>query len=128
MFTGLSAFPLTPMSEQGLHEDQFTRLIESLASAGVDSIGALGSTGSYAYLTRAERARIRTCRTASGGLPAFPGPLVSSGCHRQLADIHPLCLHQLGQPVGGEAHGVIQGAGGGQHLLMGAQRDVAVDR
>lgn len=29
-----------------------------LAAAGVDSIGALGSTGSYAYLTRQERARV----------------------------------------------------------------------
>lgn len=67
MFTGLSAFPLTPMSEQGLHEDEFTRLIERLAATGVDSIGALGSTGSYAYLTRAERARVAQLAVASAG-------------------------------------------------------------
>ncbi|MBS9403587.1 dihydrodipicolinate synthase family protein [Halomonas sp. TRM85114] len=67
MFTGLSAFPLTPMSEQGLQEEAFTRLIERLAVAGVDDIGALGSTGSYAYLTRAERARIAQLAVASAG-------------------------------------------------------------
>ncbi|SFS00009.1 4-hydroxy-tetrahydrodipicolinate synthase [Dyella sp. OK004] len=58
MFSGLSAFPLTPLNEVGIDEPTFVRLIERLASAGVDSIGALGSTGSYAYLTRAERFRV----------------------------------------------------------------------
>lgn len=58
MFTGLSAFPLTPMNEQGLDEAAFVRLIERLVAAGVDTIGVLGSTGNYAYLTRAERARV----------------------------------------------------------------------
>ena len=55
MFSGLSAFPLTPMDETGIDEAAFTTLISRLASAGVDSIGALGSTGSYAYLNRDER-------------------------------------------------------------------------
>ncbi|MFC4303775.1 dihydrodipicolinate synthase family protein [Cohnella boryungensis] len=58
MFTGLSAFPLTPMNETGIDEKAFVRLIKRLVEAGVDSIGALGSTGSYAYLTRDERMRI----------------------------------------------------------------------
>lgn len=58
MFTGLSAFPLTPMNECGLDEPAFVRLIERLVAAGVDTIGVLGSTGNYAYLTRAERARV----------------------------------------------------------------------
>ncbi|MGO4759328.1 dihydrodipicolinate synthase family protein, partial [Streptomyces sp. 2MCAF27] len=57
MFTGLSAFPLTPMSESGIDEQAYARLVARLASAGVDSIGALGSTGSYAYLSREQRAR-----------------------------------------------------------------------
>ncbi|MFK4269980.1 dihydrodipicolinate synthase family protein [Streptomyces milbemycinicus] len=57
MFTGLSAFPLTPMSESGIDEQAYARLVSRLASAGVDSIGALGSTGSYAYLSREQRAR-----------------------------------------------------------------------
>jgi len=45
------------MAGDGIDEDAFARLIRRLADAGVDSIGALGSTGSYAYLDRAERAR-----------------------------------------------------------------------
>ncbi|UHJ58989.1 dihydrodipicolinate synthase family protein [Vibrio furnissii] len=58
MFSGLSAFPLTPMNETRIDEAAFVGLIERLTTAGVDSIGALGSTGSYAYLTREERARV----------------------------------------------------------------------
>lgn len=58
MFTGLSAFPLTPMNEQGIKERELMCLVEHLANAGVDSIGVLGSTGSYAYLSQEERARV----------------------------------------------------------------------
>ncbi|NYS59617.1 dihydrodipicolinate synthase family protein [Vreelandella salicampi] len=65
MFHGLSAFPLTPMNEQGLQEREFIRLVEHLAEAEVDSIGALGSTGSYAYLSQAERARVTQLAVAS---------------------------------------------------------------
>lgn len=74
MFTGLSAFPLTPMSERGIQEAAFIRLIASLTAAGVDAIGALGSTGSYAYLTRAERARAAELAVASAGdVPVMVG-------------------------------------------------------
>ncbi|NIE77158.1 dihydrodipicolinate synthase family protein [Pantoea sp. Ap-967] len=58
MFTGLSAFPLTPMNEDRIDEASYVRLVSRLVEAGVDSIGALGSTGSYAYLTRSERAHL----------------------------------------------------------------------
>ncbi|MDN7132858.1 dihydrodipicolinate synthase family protein [Halomonas sp. MC140] len=58
MFTGLSAFPLTPMNEQGIQERELRYLVAYLANAGVDSIGVLGSTGSYAYLSQVERARV----------------------------------------------------------------------
>jgi 4-hydroxy-tetrahydrodipicolinate synthase len=57
MFTGLSAFPLTPTSEAGIDERAFANLITRLTQAGADSIGALGSTGGYTYLTREQRAR-----------------------------------------------------------------------
>jgi 4-hydroxy-tetrahydrodipicolinate synthase len=57
MFRGLSAFPLTPVDETGIDE-AFAHLVDRLVPAGVDSICALGSTGNYAYLTLAERARI----------------------------------------------------------------------
>lgn len=58
LFSGLSAFPLTPMNESGIDEMGFIRLVERLATAKVDSISVLGSTGSYAYLTHSERKRI----------------------------------------------------------------------
>jgi len=57
MFNGLSAFPLTPVVKGEIEEKSFVSLIESLVNAGVNTIGALGSTGSYAYLTREQRYR-----------------------------------------------------------------------
>lgn len=48
MFAGLSAFPLTPLAGDQLDKHAYARLIERLVTAGVDSITALGSTGSYA--------------------------------------------------------------------------------
>ncbi|MDW7746613.1 dihydrodipicolinate synthase family protein [Halomonas sp.] len=74
MFIGLSAFPLTPMNEAAIDEAGFVRLVERLAAAGVDSIGALGSTGNYAYLTRAERARMaRLAVEHAGDVPVIVG-------------------------------------------------------
>lgn len=58
MFHGLSAFPLTPMNESGVDEAAFVELVRRLVAAGVDSICALGSTGSYVYLTQDERKRV----------------------------------------------------------------------
>ena len=74
MFTGLSAFPLTPLDEDGIDEGAFTRLVARLAAAGVDSIAPLGSTGSYAYLQRKERARLtRLAVEAAAGVPVMVG-------------------------------------------------------
>ncbi|TFD85111.1 dihydrodipicolinate synthase family protein [Cryobacterium serini] len=74
MFTGLSAFPLTPTNESGIDELAFVRLISRLAAAGVDSIGALGSTGGYAYLSREQRAwAARTAVEAAGSTPVIAG-------------------------------------------------------
>jgi 4-hydroxy-tetrahydrodipicolinate synthase len=74
MFAGLSAFPLTPMNEDGIDEAGFTTLVARLAAAGVDSIGALGSTGSYAYLGRAERAQVARLAVAHAGkVPVIVG-------------------------------------------------------
>ncbi|GHB14091.1 dihydrodipicolinate synthase family protein [Modicisalibacter luteus] len=74
MFSGLSAFPLTPMNESGIDEAAFAGLVERLAEASVDSIGALGSTGNYAYLTRAERARVAQLAVKhAGNVPVIVG-------------------------------------------------------
>lgn len=58
LFSGLSAFPITPTDEAGrVDVDTLQHLLIRLCDAGVDSIGLLGSTGSYPYLARAERRR-----------------------------------------------------------------------
>ncbi|SME96266.1 MULTISPECIES: dihydrodipicolinate synthase family protein [unclassified Pseudomonas] len=97
IFTGLGAFPLTPMNEQGVDENAFTRLVEQLAAANVDSIGALGSTGSYAYLSRAERTRVAQLAVeAAGDVPV----MVSIGSLRT-RDV--LLLAEDAQKVGAKA-------------------------
>jgi len=74
MFRGLSAFPLTPTSEQGIDETAYAALVARLAAAGVDSIGALGSTGNYAYLTREQRAHAaKIAVEAADGTPVIVG-------------------------------------------------------
>ncbi|WP_455875012.1 dihydrodipicolinate synthase family protein [Rhizobium yanglingense] len=57
-FRGLSAFPLTPTNAEGrVDAEALARFLERIHHAGADSIGLLGSTGGYAYLTREERKR-----------------------------------------------------------------------
>ena len=74
MFTGLSAFPLTPLKDDRFDEAAHAGLINRLVRAGVDSIGALGSTGSYAYLDRDERRRAaRAAVRSAGGVPVIVG-------------------------------------------------------
>ncbi|MGY5954746.1 4-hydroxy-tetrahydrodipicolinate synthase [Kosakonia sp. BK9b] len=73
-FTGLSAFPLTPLVDEKLDEAAYVRLIERLRTAGVDSIGALGSTGCYPYFSRNERASaLRLATEYSGAVPVIAG-------------------------------------------------------
>ncbi len=58
IFRGLSAFPITPADEQGRVDAGALRtLLARLTNARVNSIGLLGSTGSYPYLDRGERRR-----------------------------------------------------------------------
>ncbi|MNW45381.1 4-hydroxy-tetrahydrodipicolinate synthase [compost metagenome] len=72
MFNGLSAFPLTPMNEEGIKEKEYVNLIQRLVDAGVDSIGALGSTGNYAYLNRQERFRtLKLAVESANGIPVM---------------------------------------------------------
>ncbi|WP_312893134.1 dihydrodipicolinate synthase family protein [Ancylobacter sonchi] len=58
LFRGLSAFSLTPTDAEGRVEAELLgRLLERLVAAGVDSIGLLGSTGGYAFLSLDQRKR-----------------------------------------------------------------------
>ena len=66
--TGLSAFPITPSdAEGGVDADALRRLLAPLAAARVDSVGLLGSTGTYPYLSRAERRRTLEIAVAAVG-------------------------------------------------------------
>ncbi|RNF36260.1 dihydrodipicolinate synthase family protein [Paracoccus methylarcula] len=81
LFTGLSAFPLTPVDMQGcLMPDMLVRHLDRLRAAGVDSIGLLGSTGSYAYLSHEERKR--TVRVAADFLRGRTPLIVGVGSLR----------------------------------------------
>jgi len=54
--SGLSAFPITPTDIKGqINSDQLGFLIDRMLQANVDSIGLLGSSGIYMYLSPSER-------------------------------------------------------------------------
>lgn len=73
-FTGLSAFPLTPLREDAVDQEAFSALVRRLAAAGVASITALGSTGSGAYLRPEERAAVAHLAVSNAGrTPVFVG-------------------------------------------------------
>ncbi|WP_294912448.1 dihydrodipicolinate synthase family protein [Tatumella sp. UBA2305] len=74
MLSGLCAFPLTPLNNGQVDEESFARIMARLTAAGVDSLGILGSTGSYAYLTRQQRQRvIELTRQLAGDIPLMAG-------------------------------------------------------
>ncbi len=72
---GLSAFPITPSDADGRVDlAALGRLIAPLSAAKVESIGLLGSTGTYAYLTRDERRRaLEAALAAAGDVPLLVG-------------------------------------------------------
>lgn len=74
LFTGMSAFPLTPICDEEIDVSAYAGLISRLVEAGVDSITALGSTGSYMYLSTEERARVaRITVEHAAGIPVLIG-------------------------------------------------------
>ena len=76
LFSGLAAFPITPADADGRVDVAALRgLVRRLVAAKVDSIGLLGSTGTYAYLSRSERRRaIEAALDEAGGqVPVMAG-------------------------------------------------------
>lgn len=76
LLKGLSAFPITPADSSGAVDAAALRgLVARLCAAGVDSIGLLGSTGTYAYLSRLERRRAldAALEEAAGRVPILVG-------------------------------------------------------
>lgn len=72
---GLSAFPITPCTPDGqVIESDLRRLIARLTAARVHSIGLLGSTGTYMFLTPQERRRtLDIGLDAAGDTPVVVG-------------------------------------------------------
>lgn len=58
MFTGLSAFPITPFKDEQIDFSALQKLISNLVEAQVESICAIGSTGLYPYLSLEEKQQI----------------------------------------------------------------------
>ncbi len=57
-FAGLSAFPITPATPDGrVIADDLRGVLQRIARGGADSVGLLGSTGTYMFLDREERRR-----------------------------------------------------------------------
>ncbi|HEX3916970.1 MAG TPA: dihydrodipicolinate synthase family protein [Caulobacteraceae bacterium] len=76
LFTGLAAFPITPADADGrVDAAALRRLVRRLADARVDGIGLLGSTGTYPFLSRAERRRAIEAAVdeAGGAVPVMAG-------------------------------------------------------
>ncbi|CDI12071.1 dihydrodipicolinate synthase family protein [Agrobacterium pusense] len=73
--SGLSAFPITPSDLNGrVDTAALKRLVARLCIAGVDSIGLLGSTGTYMYLCREERRRaLDAAIQEANGVPVVAG-------------------------------------------------------
>lgn len=66
LFSGLSAFPITPMTTAGeVITTDLRRLVCRIEAGGADSIGLLGSTGTYMFLSREERRRAVVTAVAS---------------------------------------------------------------
>ncbi|MFN3615678.1 MAG: dihydrodipicolinate synthase family protein, partial [Rubrimonas sp.] len=75
MFSGLSAFPITPMTPDGeVIAGDLRRLVRRIEAGGANSIGLLGSTGTYMFLSRSERRRaVATAVAAVDSIPVIVG-------------------------------------------------------
>lgn len=74
-FAGLSAFPITPATPEGrVIEADLRAILQRIARGGVDSVGLLGSTGTYMFLDRDERRRATAIAVeAMGAAPVIVG-------------------------------------------------------
>ena len=61
IFEGLSGFPITPINDGKVDFGVLCKIRDHIDHAGLDSIGVLGSTGSFAYLSELERTRVLEC-------------------------------------------------------------------
>jgi 4-hydroxy-tetrahydrodipicolinate synthase len=75
LFSGLSAFPITPLTPAGeIVATDLVRLVQRIEAGGADSIGLLGSTGTYMFISREQRRRaVAAAVGAATSLPVMVG-------------------------------------------------------
>lgn len=75
VFAGLSAFPITPATPEGrVIEADLRGILARIAAGGADSVGLLGSTGTYMFLDRDERRQATAIAVeAMGATPVIVG-------------------------------------------------------
>lgn len=76
LFNGLSAFPITPADLHGrVDTEGLCRLLERIVQSGAQSVGLLGSTGTYMFLSRSQRQRAieAAAECLRGKLPLIVG-------------------------------------------------------
>ncbi len=75
LFSGLSAFPITPLTTAGeIIATDLVRLVRRIEAGGADSIGLLGSTGTYMFISREQRRRaVATAVGAATSIPVIVG-------------------------------------------------------
>lgn len=75
LFSGLSAFPITPMTSAGeVLASDLSRLVRRIEAGGADSIGLLGSTGTYMFLDCEQRRRaVAAAVGAATSIPVIVG-------------------------------------------------------
>lgn len=75
LFSGLSAFPITPMTLAGeVLVTDLSRLVHRIEAGGADSIGLLGSTGTYMFISREQRRRaVAAAVGAATSIPVIVG-------------------------------------------------------
>lgn len=61
IFKGLSGFPITPLKNGDVNVKVLRNICLHVDKAGLDSIGVLGSTGSFAYLNAQQRNLVMEC-------------------------------------------------------------------
>jgi 4-hydroxy-tetrahydrodipicolinate synthase len=61
VFEGLSGFPITPLKNGEVDLNVLCDIRDHIDNAGLDSIGVLGSTGSFAYLSDIQRISVMEC-------------------------------------------------------------------
>lgn len=75
LFSGLSAFPITPATAAGeVIAADLRKLVRNIEMGGADSVGLLGSTGTYMFLSREERRRaVAVAVEATTAIPVMVG-------------------------------------------------------